>query len=398
MSSVEELKGAIYRCHHCRACNLTDSDEIGWHKVCPTYEAYPFEHYAAGGRNAIARAWLEGFIDRPEGIVEAIYTCLGCGACKEICQAYTEVAFPMPDGVDTPRIMRAMRQELMARGLAPKVIKTLDQGVKKTKNAFGGDQSAKKKFAEELNLPSRGENLFFAGCYSFFGGLKHIPENAVKIFTSSKTQVSFLGEQEWCCGILQYVNGNIDLCKEMVAHNLEAIKQSGAKRVITTCAGCYHALKTVYPHIAGKELSFQVLHTSQYLSQLLEEKNLEFKRELKATVTYHDPCHLGRLSRAYEEPRNVLKHIPGLTFREMEKTKEQAWCCGGGEGIVSLAYPQMAAEIGNERIRQAQQTGATTIITTCPHCNTVLNVASKRLNISLNCKDLIDLVAEAMGL
>ena len=396
--SVEDLKDAIYRCHHCRACSLTDSDEIGWHKVCPTYEAYPFEHYAAGGRVAIARAWLEGFIDQPEGIVEAIYSCLGCGACTEICQAYTEVAFPKPDGIDTPRIMRAMRHELMVRGFAPQVIKTLDQGVKNSKNAFRRSQLAKSRFAEQFDLPLKGETFLFAGCYSFLGGKKKTLENVLQIFNHSKTEVAFLAEQEWCCGILQYMNGNIALCTELVLHNLEALKEAGAKRVITTCAGCYHALKSVYPSVSGDELPFQVLHTSHYIAQLLEENKLQFEKEINAKVTYHDPCHLGRLSKVYEEPRKVINQIPGLTLLEMEKIKEQAWCCGGGLGMVSLAYPQMASEIGNERIRQAQQTGATAIITTCPHCETVLNSASKRLQVSLPCRDLSDLVAEAMQL
>ena len=396
--SLENLRGAIYRCHHCRACSLTDSDEIGWHRVCPTYEAYPFEHYAAGGRIAIARAWLEGLVQKPEEIVEAIYSCLGCGACQEICPAYTEVAFPVPDGIETPKIMRAMRHELMVRGLAPKIIKTLDQGVTKTKNAFGGNQEAKRKFAEDFHIPSKGETLFFAGCYTFFGGLKKIIESMIKIFRSTKTEIAFLGEQEWCCGILQDVNGNTELCKELVIHNLEAIKNAGARRVITTCAGCYHALKSLYPRIVGEELPFQVLHTSQYLSQLLEEKKLPFSKEIKTTVTYHDPCHLGRLSKVYEEPRKVINQIPGITLIEMERTKEKAWCCGGGEGIVSLAYPQVAGEIGIERIREAQQTGATSLITTCPHCNTLLNLASNKSKLSITCMDLSELVAEAMGL
>ncbi len=85
-------------------------------------------------------------------------------------------------------------------------------------------------------------------------------------------------------------------------------------------------------------------------------------------------------------------------LQEMEKTREQAWCCGGGEGIVSLAYPQIASKIGNERIRQAQQTGATSIVTTCPHCNMMLNAASRSSNNTITCRDLSDLVAEGMGL
>jgi heterodisulfide reductase subunit D len=394
--NLEDLRGAIYRCHHCRACNLTDSDEIGWHRVCPTYEAYPFEHYAAGGRVAIARAWLEGLIQKPEEIVEAIYSCLGCGACKEICQAYTEIAFPNPDGIDTPRIMRAMRNELMGRGLAPQIIKTLDQGVDKTRNAFGGNQASKKKFAEDYKLPSSGETLFFAGCYTFFGGLQKIVESIVKIFQATKTDVAFLGEQEWCCGILQHVNGNDVLCRELIMHNIEAIEKAGAKKVITTCAGCYHALKSVYPNVIGSDVPFQVLHTSQYLAQLIDQKDLQFTREINASYTYHDPCHLGRLCNIYEEPRKVIKAIPGISLVEMERTKEKAWCCGGGEGIVSLAYPQLAADIGNTRILEAQQTGATSIITTCPHCHALLNLASKKSKLSMTCLDLSEVIVQAM--
>ena len=396
--SLESLKGAIYRCNHCRACNLTDSDEIGWHRVCPTYEAYPFEHYAAGGRIAIARAWLEDFIKKPEEIVESIYSCLGCGACKEICQAYTEIPFPTPDGIDTPRIMRALRCELMIRGLAPQGIKDLDQSIVKSRNAFGGDLVEKERLAEKFRLPSRGETLFFTGCYPLFKDPMRKIEKTIEIFKHINTDVAFLAEKEWCCGILQYVDGNLELCTELVVHNLEAIKESGAKRVITGCAGCYHALKSVYPAIVGEELSFEVFHTSQYLSQLLEQKELEFKREVKVKVTYHDPCHLGRLCKVYEEPRKVIHQIPGVTFIEMERVKEKTWCCGGGEGIVSLVYPQLAADIGKVRIQEAQRTGATSLITTCPHCNAQLSLASKRLKVPIACVDLSEIVAESMGL
>jgi heterodisulfide reductase subunit D len=221
--------------------------------------------------------------------------------------------------------------------------------------------------------------------------------NIISICKSSKTEVAFLADEEWCCGILQYLNGNLEQSKELANHNLEAIDQAGAKRVITTCAGCYRALTSTYPHITGKELPFQVLHISQYLAHLLAEKKLAFMKKVNTTATYHDPCHLGRLSKVYEDPRTVIKHIPGLTFKEMKRIKEQAWCCGAGEETVSLAYPKLAATIGNERIRQAEQTGATSIITTCPHCNTALNRASRRLGVSITCMDLSDLVAKAMG-
>jgi heterodisulfide reductase subunit D len=287
---------------------------------------------------------------------------------------------------------------LVARGLTPQGIKKLDQGIKKNKIAFVGTLAEKKKIAETLNLPSKGETLFFAGCYPFFREPGEGIERTLRVFRGIKTKVSFLAEEEWCCGILQYVNGNLELCREMVLHNLNAIKESGAQKVITSCAGCFHSIKSVYPAIVGEELPFQVFHISEYLAQLLEQKELELKREVKEKVTYHDPCHLGRLCKVYEEPRKVITQIPGVTFVEMERIKEKAWCCGGGGGIVSLVYPQLAADIGKERIQEAQRTGATSLVTTCPHCNTILTLASKRMKIPLKCMNLSELIAEAMGI
>jgi heterodisulfide reductase subunit D len=365
--------------------------------VCPTYEAYPFEHYAAGGRIAIARAWFEEFIKNPEEIVEAVFSCLGCGACQEICQAYTEMPFPVPDGIDTPRVMRALRGELQMRGLAPHGIKDLDQSVKKKKNAFAGDMKKKKRLAEQFNLPSQGDTLFFAGCYPFFKDRIKRVEKTLAVLKDTKREIAFLAEEEWCCGILQHADGNEALAKEMALHNLKKITESGAEQVITPCSGCFNALSSLYQRFLNKELPFKVLHTSQYFHKLLVEKTLSFSRKLTGKVTYHDPCHLGRLCKIYEEPRQVLAQIPGLTLIEMERTREKAWCCGGGEGIVSLAYPQLAADIGKERIIEAERTGASVLITTCPHCISQLTIAIKRLKLPITCMDLSEIVSDAIG-
>jgi len=292
--------------------------------------------------------------------------------------------------------MRAMRCELMSRGLAPQGIKTLDQDVHNSKNAFGGNILDKKKIAEKFQLPSKGEVLYFAGCYPFFRDPEKRAEKTLLVLRNAKINVSFLAEKEWCCGILQYANGNEELCKEMAMHNLEVIKASGAEIVITSCSGCFHALKHVYPRVVQEEPFFQVLHTSQYFSQLIEDKLLEFKHEVPLTVTYHDPCHLGRMCKIYDEPRKLINHIPGITLVEMARIREKAWCCGGGEGIVSLLYPKLAAGIGNERILEAQATGASSLVTACPHCIAQLTFSAKRSKIQLPCMDIAELLASAL--
>ena len=365
--------------------------------MCPTYEAYPFEHYAAGGRIAISRAWLEGFIEKPEEIVESVFSCLGCGACQEICQAYTDMPFPVPDGIDTPRVMRALRGELQVRGLAPQGIKDLDESVEKRKNAFAGDMKEKRRLAERFNLPSRGDTLFFAGCYPFFKDRMKRVEKTLTVLKNTKSEVAFLAEEEWCCGILQHADGNELLAREMALHNVKTISERGAKQVITSCSGCFNALSSLYPTLLKKELNFDVVHTSQYFLKLLDEKDISFSRELKVKVTYHDPCHLGRMCKIFEEPRKVLAQIPGVTLTEMERAREKAWCCGGGEGIVSLAYPHLAADIGKGRVLEANKTGASALVTTCPHCISQLTIAIKRLKLPITCMDLSEVVLDAMG-
>jgi Fe-S oxidoreductase len=199
---------------------------------------------------------------------------------------------------------------------------------------------------------------------------------------------------------------------------------AGVKTLVTPCADCYACFKVLYDKI-GKKLGIEVFHITQYLDQLIKEGKIKMTREVPLTVTYHDPCHLGRLGEpwihwqgketkvgplivhdppkkyrrgangVYKAPRDILKSIPGLRLVEMYRIKEYAWCCGAGGGVID-AYPDFAIWTGAERLREAKAVGARAIVSACPWCERNFLDSVKETGESIEVYDIIELVQKAI--
>lgn len=374
----------IYRCSRCGYCREMIYPQTGTYKICPIYEVRQWESYTARGRITIARAILDGKIKYNERLVERVYSDLLCANCKEHCGP----------GVDTISIFRAIREDLTTIGLEPLPLREVDSNVEKFNNVFGKDAHGRVAWAVNSPLPAKGEILYFIGCYDSY----KYPETAravTAIFKKCGIDLACLGEEEWCCGLPQLMNGNINLAEKMMRHNLESIKNTGAKVVLTSCAGCYHALKSEYPKFLGR-LPFNVIHVSEFLDDLLRKGSIRFEKEIDKKAVYHDPCHLGRYEGVYEPPRNVLKKVPKLSLLEMKRNRENAWCCGGGGGTTFVAFPDLSVKIADTRIDEARAVNADIIVTSCPLCLNVLTVAGGKKNLKV--VNLPVLIAEAMGL
>jgi len=205
--------------------------------------------------------------------------------------------------------------------------------------------------------------------------------------------------------------------------NMELFKKSGAKRLVTGCADGYHAFKVLYDKF-GLKGDLEVLHTTEYLARLIKEGKLKPTKKVDIRVTYHDPCHLGRLGEPhlhwqgkevpghirlfdppkefrrgtygiYEPPRDVLKSIPGLKLVEMDRIREYAWCCGAGGGVKET-NPEFAQWTAQERIEEAKSTGAEAIVTACPGCEQNLSDAVGENGSSLKVYDVIELLERAI--
>jgi glycolate oxidase len=178
---------------------------------------------------------------------------------------------------------------------------------------------------------------------------------------------------------------------------IERIKATGAHELLTPCAGCYKTFKKLYPEIGN--LGLEVYHSVHYLEKLITEGKIKFKEELGKKVTYHDPCDLGRALKVFEEPRNILKSIPGLEYVEMARNRLQARCCGGGGGVVAYD-PEMAVEMAAERVQDALDVGAEIIVSGCAACKDNLRKGAKsfpkEVRRKLKIMDITQIVATAM--
>jgi Fe-S oxidoreductase len=163
--------------------------------------------------------------------------------------------------------------------------------------------------------------------------------------------------------------------------------------MVMTCAGCYKTTSTDYGKYFSNP-SFPVYHFTQYVNKLIKEKKLKFTKEIKAKVTYHDPCHLGRHSGVYEEPREILKKIPGIELVEMPRNRMGSRCCGAGGGFKS-AFNDMAVNIAAERVKEAVATGAEMLVTTCPFCVVNLQAGAKAIGAKIKVVDISELLLEA---
>jgi Fe-S oxidoreductase len=212
-----------------------------------------------------------------------------------------------------------------------------------------------------------------------------------------------------------------DLIRQAKQH-LELFRKSGAGILVTSCSDCYHAFKVLYDK-CGINLGLEVLHTTEYFDRLIKAGKLNPTNKVMAKVTYHDPCHLGRLGEpyihwegkeipghirlfdppkeyrrgthgVYEPPRDVLKSIRGLELVEMDRIKEYAWCCGAGGGVKET-NPEFALWTARERIAEAESTGAEAIVTACPGCEQNLNDAAREIGSRLKVYDLVELLEKA---
>ena len=201
-----------------------------------------------------------------------------------------------------------------------------------------------------------------------------------------------LGPKENCCGESIRKAGNETLFKRLARENIKTFIESGVKKILVSSPHCYHTFKNEYSEF---KVNFEVIHITQYLFQLIKEGRLKITKEYRKKVTYHDPCYLGRHNGIYDEPREVLKKIPGLELVEMAEARENSLCCGMGGGRIweETAKNQRFSDI---RIKQAVDIGAEVLATACPYCITQFEDSRLTLKDSsvIEIKDITEILQE----
>jgi len=377
--SLDEYKEIIHRCFRCGYCKFTHTySDFN----CPSYAKHGFETYSTGGRMWLIYALINGDIEWSEHVSDILYACSTCGNCVENCRFDKFNDFLVD-------IIEAARAEAVKEGFCPEKQKFLLERTTNPEyyNPYAEPNSTNEELKSKYNLPDKAEYVYFIGCTSNYRQ-QSLRDATLRFLKDAGIDFTLIDEH--CCTSPLLRTGQIAPVKEFMNYNVEQIKKVDATKVITSCAGCYRTLKVDFEK-QGVEMDIEIYHTAELVKQLLDEERIAFSSEFNKTVTYHDPCHLGRHAGVYEVPREVYKSIPGLKFVEMRRIKGNAWCCGAGGGV-KIGYPDWALEISNERIEEAKETKAQVLSSTCPFCKTNLSDANKEYNGGLEVLDLIEIL------
>ena len=375
----QDWKNIIHRCFRCGYCKFTyDYSDFN----CPSYKKYRFETYSTGGRLWLIYGILNGDLEWSQNLADVIYACTTCGNCTENCRFVKFKDF-LVDFIEAGRV------EAVNNGYCPEnQKKLLERTVNPDMfNPYGELNANNEDLKNQYDLPDEADWVYYIGCTSNYRQ-KDLRDATLRFL--KKAGINFTLIDEHCCCSPIMRTGQISPVKDFISYNIAQIKKTGATKVITSCAGCYRTLKKDWKK-HGAELGFEVYHTVELVKQLLDEEKIQINSEFNKTVTYHDPCHIGRHMGVYEIPREVYKKIPGIKLVEMKRNRENAWCCGAGGGV-KIGDPDWSVEISGERLEEAKETGATVISSICPFCRTNLSDANENYSMGFEVIDLIEIL------
>jgi Fe-S oxidoreductase len=390
--ALDSVKEWLYGCSGCGTCKEVLKIFV---PSCPAGERYQVESYFPSGRNSIARGVFEGVLTLGDDeIRERIYACTGCLSCEQQCGVYHHQHIF--------EIVQALRTEAVTQGFLNPAYMLMYYGLRQNDNVFGKPKEERGDWAKGLDIKNAAQEkvevLYHAGCMlSFDPELWSVPRSVVEIMNKAGVNAGIMGREESCCGGRSYETGYLGEFTKYAQHTIETFNSAGASTVVTSCSDGYSFFKKLYPK-ANIGMKFEVLHTVEYLGRLIKEGRIKPDKQVPLKITYHDPCHLGRhMSEAgvYEPPRNVLKSVPGLELVEMERTRENAWCCGAGAGV-SQANADLALWTANERLEEAKATGATALVTACPWCERNFKDAAREYGQDIEIYDVAEIVRKAL--
>ncbi|MFH1943260.1 MAG: (Fe-S)-binding protein [bacterium] len=368
-----------FKCYQCGTC-------MG---ACPWYQVENVDFLTYRIPQAVKLGTILSNEDKDQTAaeVEEIFRCVGCEACVRHC----------PRGVDLPDIFRAIRRILVEYESIPQELKSVISKVSSTGNPLGAPREKRADWAEGLDVSrfeSSMEFLYFPCCIQAYDGRgKEIARKISRIFNSAGVSFGIPGDEVVCCCESIRLAGAERIFQKSLVTNITALKEAGVKKVVTTSPHCYSIFRQTYAELhAGLE----VIDYSQLFIRLIEEKRLVPRIPLDKRVVYHDSCCLGLKNRIFDEPRRVLKSIPGLELVEIEAfTREFSLCCAGGGGGLWLDRP-VEERITHVRLKQVSDTGAEILTVACPYCLIMFEEGIKVMNLPIEVKDISELLFSSL--
>jgi heterodisulfide reductase subunit D len=354
---------------------------------CPVNHELFLEKYTPRGKVQLAKRYGRGEAAITDHYRDIFARCLLCGACSVTC----------PSGVDLTTVFIHMRKEITEKKGIFLSMKPAVDSLMVHHNISSEDNQERGDWREDMNdLPhhryrkAKAKVVYFVGCVaSFFPMAQIIPQNMVRILSAANVDFTILAGEEWCCGFPLVGAGVDEGMDKFVRHNVEKVRSLEAESILFSCPSCFRMWREHYPN------DFDLFHSTQFIEQLIDENTLSFN-ELPGSVTYHDPCDLGRNGGEYDAPRKILNAIPGLDLIEMENVRAKSICCGGG-GNLEMTDPALSGKVAHRKINEIQETGAETVVTACQQCVRSIKGRVRREKLDLEVLDITTVVARALS-
>ena len=321
---------------------------------------------------------------------EDSWLCTTCRACVDRC----------PRGVEIIDVMRALRRAMVGLrfGYVPHSLRFTLNNIAAVGNPLGEAREKRADWAKDRDVKrfTKGtELLYFSCCIPAYDlRIQRVAQAASDVLNRIGVDFGILGPEEGCCGESARKAGDESLFQSLAQGNIRAFAEKGIQKIVVSSPHCYYTFKNEYPELGG---NFEVIHFTQYLSQLIEQQKVKFSKKLIKKVVYHDPCYLGRHSGIYDAPRHVLNSIPGLELVELTDSREESLCCGGGGGRIWMETKK-EERFSDIRLGQAIGAGVEVLAVACPYCllNFEDSLSGSDKDNTIEIKDVAELVREAL--
>ncbi|AGK61614.1 Fe-S oxidoreductase [Archaeoglobus sulfaticallidus PM70-1] len=357
----------------CAQCNYC--------RVCPAYQIDGWESVSPRGKLYLMKAFLKNKLEMNTNVLKDFFKCTTCGLCENVCQT------------DIPllKLWEEMRTNIVELREPLPAHRKFGEKILAYGNPYGEDNSLREWLNEKLEGNS--STIFFAGCTASFKE-RSIAEGSVRLLNHFDIEFSHLGRDELCCGSTLFRTGQRKAGEKMFEKNLKIFEKMGVERIITSCAGCFRTFSIDYRKIAEEkrvDYDIEVYHITQILRDVMDNNVIGELDSIHEVVTYHDPCHLGRHSGVYDEPREIIKAI-GFELVEMEHSRENSMCCGAGGGL-RAQFKDLSINIARMRLKEAIDTGAKYLITSCPFCKRHLRSSN---SFEIEVFDIVEILSQIM--
>ena len=331
---------------------------------------------------------------------DVLWSCTMCGACVNQCPVDIE---------HIDHIVDMRRNRVMIESQFPSELAGLFKNVENKGNPWGMNSSQRNAWIEEVDfeirvfgadgedtIPDDVDYLFWVGCAGALEDrAKRTTKAVAELLNLAGVQFMVLGDGETCTGDPARRAGNEFLFQMQAAQNVEMLNEIKAKKIVVTCPHCLNTLGREYPQVGGH---YEVAHHTQLLSSLVSDGRLTPVNAVEGSVTYHDPCYLGRHNKVYTPPRELIGALPGLTFTEMERSADRSFCCGAG-GARMWMEEKLGTRINLTRTDEALGTGATKVAVACPFCSVMLNdgVTTRSAGSDQPLAEVVDIATLLLG-